>query len=738
MLAAGAAQAADDERDAPITLHADQLRSTPERETLAEGDVELRRGNTVIRADRLRYRPPSDIARAEGHVRIERDGAVYRGPAAELKVGDLEGWFLMPEFDFARLGTHGSAQRIDFQGRAKLNASAARYTSCPREGGDPDWVLEARQVALDFDANEGLADGARLRFLGTTILALPRLSFPVTEARKSGWLPPTLNIDSRSGVELSIPYYWNIAPHLDATIAPRVMTRRGVGALGEFRYLDARFRGEATLDWLPHDQVAGRSRHAAAWRHAQSLPGGIDLRIDALRVSDNDWWKDFPQGTNSLTPRLLPLAASAERRFAARGVEGLAYARVQQWQVLQSDDAPILSPYARSPQIGLRLGGMAGRFEFEARTELNHFVLPDADPSATRPEGWRWHAEGAVAMPWRQPSWWVIPRLRLNAARYRTDAPMADRQRGASRLIPTFSLDAGLELERQTQVIFGRNLRQTLEPRLLYVRTPYRRQDQLPNFDAFGKEFNFSSLYSENAFSGIDRVSDAHQLTAGVTSRLLDPDDGAELLRVGVAQRYLFRDQRVAPRLDGAVDGAPLQQRFSDVLLLASTTLLPNWSLDAALQYSSDNSRLRRSIVGATWTPGPFRTLNARYRLARNLSEQLEFGWQWPVYRGAERNGSGCSGTLYGVGRVNFSLRDSRVTDSILGVEYDAGCWIGRVLAERRSTGRTEASTRLLIQLELVGLSRLGSNPLKILKDNIPGYRLLRDERVDSHNPGHP
>ncbi|MDP1532636.1 MAG: LPS assembly protein LptD, partial [Rubrivivax sp.] len=224
---------------------------------------------------------------------------------------------------------------------------------------------------------------------------------------------------------------------------------------------------------------------------------------------------------------------------------------------------------------------------------------------------------------------------------------------------------------------------------------------------------------------------------------------GAEALRLGLVQRYLLRPQRVTAQGDGSVDGPTLNQRFSDLLLLGSTNVLPGWTLDAALQYNPDQARAVRSIAGVRYSPGPFRTLNAKYRLARGLSEQLEMGWQWPLTGGAPltaaaqaaasgigaaagRSAAPCSGTWYTVGRVNYSLKDSRVTDSLLGVEYDAGCWIGRVVAERLSTGRSEATTRLLLQLELVGLSRLGSNPLKVLKDNIPGYRLLRDERPTS------
>ena len=273
----------------------------------------------------------------------------------------------------------------------------------------------------------------------------------------------------------------------------------------------------------------------------------------------------------------------------------------------------------------------------------------------------------------------------------------------------------------------------------MYVNTPYQAQSSLPNFDAAAKDFNFESIFSENTFSGVDRVSDSHQLTAGVTSRVLDAGTGAETLRLGLVQRYLLRDQRITP------DGNVFTQRFSDVLLLGATTLVPNTTLDASVQYSPDIGRTVRSIVGARYSPGPFRTVGATYRFARGLSEQVELAWQWPIYgptadaAGTNRlavNGA-CTGSWYSVGRINFSTRDTRVTDSVLGLEYDSGCWIARLVAERLSTGRSEATTRLALQLELVGLSRLsvGSNPLQVLKDNIPGYRLLRDERSSPASP---
>jgi LPS-assembly protein len=727
-------------RQLPIILRARTLQGRPEQGVVAEGDVEFRRGGLVMRAERIVYDFPEDRLRAGGGnggkdgVRIEREGVVYTGNELELRVQRFEGWFLEPSFEFTQLGAGGRAERLDFLGSGRSRATQASYTSCPRDGPEePAWVLRADQVSIDLDANEGRAEGAVLRFLGTPILALPALSFPLGEARKSGWLPPTLNIDNRSGIDFSVPYYWNIAENRDATIAPRLITRRGLGVDAEFRYLEPAHQGELRIDALPDDRVERRARGGVWWQHESGLPFGIQARVDSARVSDDNWWRDFPGRSRSLTARLLSSRLALERAFGGDEVEALAYARATRWQVLQSGDAPIVAPYERSPQVGLRVGGrVRGRWEYAAEAEYNRFSLPSHD-GATLPRtvGERVHLLASLAHPWREGGAWLVPRLALNSASYRHDDPATGAGRRGSRSIPTFSLDAGLELERSTEA-FGRALRQTLEPRVLYVNTPYRGQSQLPSYDAAAKDFNFVSIYSDNSFSGVDRVADAHQLTAGLTTRLVDAGSGAEALRLGLVQRYLLREQRVAPQADGSADGPPLTQRFSDALLLGSTSVLPGWTFDAAVQYSPDIQRAVRSILGVRFSPGPFRTVNTTYRFARGLSEQVELGWQWPILQRAmaERGASdACRGSWYSVGRVNYSMKDSRITDSLLGVEYDAGCWIGRLVAERLSTGRSAATTRLLIQLELVGLSRIGSNPLKVLRDNIPGYRLLREDR---------
>jgi len=722
-------------RQLPIILRAREIHGRPDLDAEAVGDVEFRRGDVVVRADRLTYDQTDDIARASGHVVISRDGNVFSGPELQLKVERFEGFFESPSYRFAKTHAGGKATRIDFIDDQRSIAFDATYSSCTVEDPqEPAWILKAQSIRIDNEINEGVAKNAVLRFYGVPILASPVLSFPLNEERKSGFLPPSIGLDSRSGVQSALPYYWNIAPNRDATFTASDSLRRGPGLETEFRYLEPEYSGEADFKLLPHDDTVGRSRYSLRIAHEGTLPFGAYAQAHVLRVSDDDYWKDFPDELKTTTQRLLQTDLQVSRPFG----DWSTYARVERWQLLQTVDPTTRidpAPYERMPQIGARYAApWAHGFEVGFETEFNRFSNPDDTYLLPRQTGLRVDALGSISRPFYSPGWTLTPKLSFNAASYALDMPLADGRRSASRVIPTLSIDSAWTLERET-TLFGRDVRQTLEPRLFYVDTPYVRQDGLPNFDSFAKDFNFDSVFTENSFSGVDRVSDSHQLTAGVTTRFLDPQSGAESMRLGIAQRYLFRDQLVTP------DGPPLTQRFSDILVLGSTSIVPHWNFDADAQYNPDSHRIEQSLAGFRYSPGPFRTVSFNYRLSRGLAEQVELGWQWPVYgraRGSDRNrpagGGGCGGTLYSVGRVNYSTRDSRLTDSIVGFEYDAGCWIGRIVIERLSTGLSEATTRLLLQLELVGLSRLGSNPLHVLKDNIPGYQLLREER-DTNTP---
>jgi len=743
-------------RDLPVYFEADRIEGQPGERTTATGSVRLKRGDLTLRADQVTHSTATNEAAAVGNVRITRRGDVYTGPELRLKLDSLEGAFLHPTYRFARTGAGGQAERVDFLGPNRLQASGATYTSCtPDNTAEPDWLLSTSQVSMDFEANEGRAENAVVRFKGMPILAAPVLTFPLSEQRKSGFLPPSFDIADKSGFEFELPYYWNIAPNRDATLTPTFSSRRGLGLDAETRYLYPSDRGTWHAVALPDDRVAGRNRglidlqhQGEANRAGSPTLTSYDLRW--RRVSDNDYWKDF-RDLPTLTPRLYGSHAGIERQINTRAwglgpSQTTLYARVQHWQTLQDLDpeadasARIVSPYRREPQVGLRSrsnseSGWLWRFE----GEVNRFTNQDQD----RPTGNRVHALARVERPSGTAGWQFTPALSLNAASYDLDQVDGGQRRQLSRAIPTLSLDGSMVFERPVNW-FGQDLIQTLEPRALYVYTPYRQQSDIPVFDSAERDFNQYSVFSENAFTGVDRVSDANQLNLGLSTRLINPGTGAETLRLGIVQKVLFDDQRITPD-----DGAPITQKLSDLLLLGSSSVIPNWSVDTTVQYNARDNRVARSLLGVRHSPGDWRTINLNYRFTRNSSEQIDLGWQWPIAgrqpplkvsdMAATANpqavgapdttgATACGGTWYSVGRLSYSLRDSRLSDALLGLEYDGGCWIGRVVVDRVSIGRAEASTRLMFQLELVGLSRLGSSPLRTLKDNIPGYRLLKEE----------
>ncbi len=747
-----------------LVITADQLNSTLDQQSTAEGKAELRYGELLMRADKLTYGQADDLAHATGDVELSSAGSVFRGPDLQLYVSRFEGTFLNPNYFFSRTNGGGHAERISFSDEKHVLAVDGTYSSCPVvDQQEPAWQIRAKSLALDFENNEGVATGGVLRFLGVPILAAPSLSFALSGARKSGWLPPNISLDNRSGFETAVPYYWNIAPQRDATLTPFVMTRRGAGLDSEFRYLEPDHKGQLNLDLLPNDRVEGRSRWLVDLAQDGSLAHDYRYQIRAERVSDDDYWKDLPQRLHSKTPRLLEQDAQFSRDHELSWGDIQSYLRVQHWQSLQGTDVTtqFITPYQRTPQIGIRATtkaddavldgftpwGRSARLEGSLELEYNRFDLAGDALGVQRAAGQvqtgqRVHMLGHISAPIGGAAWWLIPRFAVNSAAYQLDQPTVDGRRSMERTIPTFSLDNGWVFERDS-TLFGRAMRQTLEPRLLYVNTPYRAQQDLPNFDSAAKDFNFDSIYTENQFTGVDRVSDTNSLTIGAISRWVNPVQGEEVLRLGLVQRVQFRNQQITP------DGTPVTQRFSDLLLLAAAHLNDHWWADGTLEFNSETGKSERAVLRGRYSPGPFRTVSLAYRLARGQSEQVELAWQWPLWGGgaggmAKRDAiaagtasssSGCNGAWYSAGRVQYSLFDKRLTDSIAGVEYDAGCWVMRVGIERLSTGVAETNTRLMLQLELVGLSQLGSNALQVLRDNVPGYRQLSSDRSATNEP---
>ncbi|MBQ5948521.1 LPS-assembly protein LptD [Massilia sp. ST3] len=714
-----------EEQDLPIVIKAEEINGRPDRQLNLERNVELQRGQTGLTADTACYMRVEDEVTASGNVNMWRFGDRYKGDALQLNLETGKGWVLHPQYRLQANNGQGRADRIDFLGEQQAVVRDGTYSTC--EGADPDWYLKSSTLRLDTGRDVGTAGKTVIYFKDVPILGTPALSFSLSGERRSGWLPPSVGFGSQGKAEIMVPYYVNIAPNRDLTLYPRMMFDRGLqlGATG--RYLGATYNGETHVEVLPSDRKTDTTRWRADSLHNQAIRPNWSYGWNLHGASDNEYPSDFSRTVSASAERQL----LRELRTDYSGQYWSLSARAQNYQVLQDPAAatnPSLTvprPYDRLPQINFHAGryDVAG-FDWAVDAEATRFWHPDLV------RGNRAVAVAQLSYPIVRPGWFVTPKLIANAAKYDVDYDhipngglRADGSRlptKVSRSVGTFSLDSGMVFEREGS-LFGRAVTQTLEPRLFYVYTPYKDQDDIPVFDTGRAGFNYAQLFSENRYVGLDRVSDANQLTAAVVSRFIQAD-GAERLRLAFGQRLYFEEPRVR------LPGEARHQSRSDVLLAASGRISETWSFDSGVQYDATGSSLYSSNAGVQWTPGRMKVVNAEYRYQRDSFRNVDFSAQWPI-----------SQRWYGVGRISYALksygvgqatnpsRGGKLIESLIGLEYKADCWVLRMGAQRFVTAAQTTSTPIFFQLELTGLSRLslGNNPLETFNKSIPGYTRL-------------
>ncbi|MDY7573766.1 LPS-assembly protein LptD [Actimicrobium sp. CCI2.3] len=686
------------DREAPAEISAESMTGRPDRELDLANKVEIVRGVTTINSDKAQYHVVEDEVEAIGNVRMKRVEDIYTGDELKLNMDGGIGYVTNPTYRLERTKGQGAGKRIDFESETEATVVDGTYSTC--EGPNPDWYLRSGTLNLDTARDIGLARNSVVYFKGVPILGAPAMSFPLSGARKSGVLPPTIGATNRGGLEVMVPYYFNIAPNRDLTVYPNVIAQRGLQLGAVARYLDPSYSGETKLEGLLKDKLTGTDRWSVSSIHTQSLLPGLTLNWNINAASDDAYPSDFSRTLTTAQQRLLlrDLSLSYGQPYWSLT------ARASKYQVLQDPLAPIAQPYDRLPQITFSSARPdIGGFDLALDSDLTRFAHP------TLQQGDRLFVSPKVSYPIIEPGFFITPKLSFHATRYQ----LADGGAGVApgtdtslqRTIPTASIDSGMVFERESN-FFGHGMTQTLEPRLFYVYTPYRDQSMLPNFDSGLADLSFTQLFSENRFVGNDRIGDANQVTAAVTTRFLE-ETGAERARIALGQRYYFADQRVA------LGTLPNQSR-SDLLLSANGRVSQSFSAETNLQYSQSQGVLNRANAGIKYQPGPMKVLNLAYRqdLPNNLEKSFEVSTQWPF-----------ASRWYGVGRINYSLTTSKVAEGLLGVEYKADCWVFRVVAQRIPTATLQATSALFFQLELNGLSKLGSNPLQALRSSVPGYQ---------------
>jgi LPS-assembly protein len=699
IFAQSAAKAADaDALGEPVVVEADALVGKSSTEIELSGNAVLSKGDRSIRADRLHYFQDTQNVEAQGGVILQQQGSSVSGPRLQLNLDTNAGNMDQPDFYFAENAARGSAQILNIQDKKHYAFSKASYTTCPAD--DQDWQLKMSSLSIDRDRQIGTARNTWVEFMSVPIVYSPWMDFALNDQRKSGFLSPIFGGTVNGGSELTLPYYWNIAANRDATIAPRIMLKRGLMLNNEFRYLEPKFAGEAHVDVLPNDKLSQQTRSLISLVHRQAFGNQIGLSANLNRVSDDAYFRDLAS-TVADTSRANLLR---EAVLSYHAPDWSATARVQRYQTLQDPAAPIVAPYARLPQLTLGVQqsvkganvSLAGEFvDFSHATLLNgrRLVLyPSASYSRTTQSGF-----------------YVTPKIGLHTTHYQMGANNSGALSDASRILPIASLDSGLALER-TGNLAGMDYMQTLEPRLFYVYVPYKNQSQLPNFDSAQADFNFAQMFTENRFFGSDRIGDANQLTAAVTSRWLDQKTGSERLKIIAGQRFNFNTPQV-----NLVTPASSNSK-SDILFSASGQMTRAWSLDSELQYDPNQSHLQRYTLATSYRPEAGKTLNLGYRFTRNVLRQAEVSAQWPLL-----------GRWHALGKWNYSLQDARILEAIAGLEYNQSCWTLRLVAQRFATATQQSNTSLFVQLELDDLLRMGSDPLNILKQSVPGYTKLND-----------
>jgi LPS-assembly protein len=618
-----------------------------------------------------------------------------------------------------------------------VNLKGVTFTTCPKY--DDSWLIRAGSIVLDTGTQIGTARDARIDFMGVPLLYSPWLSFPLDTGRKSGFLFPTVGNTSSSGVQLSLPYYFNIAPNMDFTFEPTEYSKRGPDLGGDYRLLTSRQHGELQWNYLPWDSVYGASRSRVQLNDVAELPLDSRLTLNAENVSDPLYFQNFaqsPQGTSTAFLNRSALLSYRDEHWQVG-------AQAQQYQTIDYTLPVDDRPYARVPQLAV-----ASRYTYD---DFLHYGF-DSEvvnfqhaAGAIGPQGWREDVMPQASLDFTGAGYFLRPAFAWRLTAYQLDDLLPGEVHAPSRSLPLASVDSGLVFEKPTGSRNQRTL--TLEPRVQYLYVPYRNQDQLPVFDTAVPDLTPVQLFSTNRYVGPDRVSDANQVSVGVTSRLLDAVDGRQFLAATIGQTYYFSMPRVT--LPGET---PITDKRSDFVAQLAVTAFQHWSADMGVQWDPQTGGSERTLVNLQYKPAPDAVINLAYRYQRFTQppeyvqgivpiacvqvgspqpppapgqppmelptcasqgyDQVDFSAGWPIRR---------NWTVFV--RDVYSLRDSKELERFLGLEYRSCCWRLRLGARRYvSSFSGSQDTGIWLQLELAGLAGVGSASDASVSEEIRGY----------------
>lgn len=718
------------------------------------GGAQVRRPDVILKGDNIVYNRETGQIQVQGNARMLRDGTLVTSSHltfnVKAKTGRMES--LTYRLQNGGQGNASYAEAIDDN---HLRLGDAIYSGCQCD--NKFWYISADEVDIYNDENDGIAKNGVLYIKGVPVLWAPYLTFPIKHEKKTGWLAPTFTSTSNSGLGLSVPYFINLAPNYDLTLMPQAYSKRGFMLGGEFRYLMPSYSGQLSGTYMPRDTQLDRKRWSFNWAHRQrlgSLAGlNIDWNVDIHAVSDHDYYRHFDTVIDANRADRSYLSKSTSITFKGYKYWSgyLLWQKYQGLHDLSGSSSIYYDKYEREPEFMLR----GERFDwhgFDVSTQntITRFTYPRN--RAAHPEtngvqaidGNRYVSYTQLSYPIVSAGWYITPKVGLHASHYTTNwrvfkSEVGTRNRSLSRVLPIMSVDAGVVFERQS-TLFGKPRIQTLEPRLYYVYIPYKNQDRLPIYDTAPSQFNFGTAFSENIYSGgWDRINDANQLTLGITSRWLDIDSGKERMVVQLAQKFYLKQQRVYL----TKDERRRDKSRSEFLANISVAITDKLQAEAGVQLNTYTRKVAQTYESIRWFPQHLASISLTHRYQQDPfyytkddrtqalypyqlegKNSLSLAGQWPI-----------TNRLYMVGRYDYSVKERRSTQSILGLEYKGNCcWTGRIVLQRYAVSKQKANTSLFFQLELTGLGAVGSDPMDLLRKSIPGYQPVR-EPIPTQSP---
>jgi len=700
-----------------VIIEGDSLENILDRKLRATGNASLERDNKSIKANLIEYDQISDELTAIGNVQLDTDQSSIKGTELELSLDSNTGSIVNATFNSIlddknpkfNNTLRGSATLLFLEGESKKRLQNASLTTC--EANQDDWFINASELEINERSQRVDAKNAKLEFKGFPILFSPLINFSFNDERKSGFLVPSVGSTSRSGFETAIPYYFNISPTSDATLTPRYMGKRGSQLSGEYRYLNKKFNGSTSLEYLPNDKASDQeNRYYAKLRHYHEFNNGFSGGYNVEKVSDDNYFSDMSSlitVTSQVNLNQEVYLNYAKKNWGARLL-------TQKFQNLTSS-----SPYERLPSLSISHSrdflSDSGFTSFETSTNFNFTKFErNNDFKGVSPNGSRLSARQSIEIPIEKSYGYLNPKIILDLKNYDLEDSNTSSK---ALLMPTLSIDSGIYLDKKIN-FNNTQYTQTLEPRIFYSYTPYKDQSMLPMFDTALTDLNQQSIYSENQFVGMDRVMDSHQITLGGTTRIID-GNGLERFSGTIAQRFYISDRKVLKEAQFINSSA--QNDSSDLFVSGSAAITRSFKINIDSQYNLDENMTNRATFNARFNPRVGKQFDASYRLINNPAKneydikQLNIAGQWPLGRG-----------WTSVGRYNYDIKSSSIIEGLGGLEYDAGCWSSSILLHRLSLATTEKPNyTIFFQLELGGFGSLGTGSAGALKEvlnrNVPG-----------------